>query len=102
MVGLLCRVVQSYTVSLDKSLGYPGINTMSGYLGISYVILTKFRLSQDNLGQPSFEILFSSKCGLSQNKIVITWFMQVFVMHMQVFVTQVKPGYPGISWDIPG
>ena len=81
MVGL-CGVVQSYTVSLDKSLGYPGINTMSGYPGISYVILTKIRLSQDNLGQPSFEFLFSSKCGISQNKIVIAWFMQVFVMHM--------------------
>ena len=81
MVGL-CGVVQSYTVSLDKSLGYPEINTMSGYPGISYVILTKIRLSQDNLGQPGFEILLSSKCGISQNKVVITWFMQVFVMHM--------------------
>ena len=81
MVGL-CGVVQSYTISLDKSLGYPGINTISGYPGISYVILTKIRLSQDNLVQPSFEFLFSSNCGISQKKIVIAWFMQVFVMHM--------------------
>ena len=57
MVGL-CGVIQSYTVSLDKSMGYPGINTKSGYPGISYVILRNFRLSQDNLGQPSFELLF--------------------------------------------
>jgi len=66
MVGL-CGVVQSYTISLDKSLGYPGINTMSGYPGISCVILTEIWLSQDNLGQPSFENLISTKYGISQN-----------------------------------
>ena len=38
---------------------------MSGHSGISDVILTKSRLSHNNLGHPSFEIFISKKCGMS-------------------------------------
>ena len=65
LVGL-CWVIICYTISLDKLVGYPGINTRLGYPGIALVKLQHTRISQDNLGQLSFVNIFQDILGYTK------------------------------------